>query len=135
MNLGNAHIFVQPFPLAVREVRSGNLAWPDQENRKKTYLKWAQKNSEENPEVAQKTSCLFVSSKDEYDLMNAKQWDEGKSRFGHPTTENRRVEQDKVGNVEEPYLNIKIKTIQKVGKASGFFIYCQFNGGDKANPN
>lgn len=75
----------------------------------KTYLKWAQKNGEENPEVAQKTSCLFVSSKDENDLMNAKQRDEGKSCFGHPMRENQREEQDdqEVGKVDEPYSNIE----------------------------
>lgn len=76
----------------------------------KTYLKWAQKNGEENPEVAQKTSRLFVSSKDEYDLMNTKQRDEGKSRFGQPKRENQRAEQDdqEVGMVDEPYFNIEI---------------------------
>lgn len=43
--------------------------------------------------------------------MNAKQRDEGKSRFGHPTRENQRVEQDKVGKVDEPYFNIELKPI------------------------
>lgn len=97
--------------------------WPT-----KSYLERAQKNGEKNPEVAQKTSCLFVGSKDEYDLMNAKQRDEGKSCFGHPKRENQRGEQDEqeFGNVDEQYLNVKIKTIQKTkSKASGFFSDCQ----------
>lgn len=76
----------------------------------KTYLKWTQKNGEENPEVAQKSSRLFVSSEDEYNLMNAKQGDEGKSRFGHPKRKNQRAEQDdqEVGKVDEPYFPIEI---------------------------
>lgn len=58
----------------------------------KTYLKWAQKKSEEDPKEAQKACRLLICRKDEHDLMNTKQWDEGKSRFGHPKRENQRAE-------------------------------------------
>lgn len=110
----------------------GIPALPDQENgtlalfANKAYLKWAQKKGEENPKVAQKASCLLVCSEDEYDLMNTKQRDEGKSRFGHPRRENQRAEQEdqEVGKVDEPDFKIEILTIQKACKALGFFSDC-----------
>lgn len=95
----------------------------------KTYLKWAQKKGEENPKVAQEASRLLVCGKNEYDLVNTKQRDEGKSRFGHPKGANQREEQDveEVGKANEQHLSIV--------NHSALFVESHFKGGDQTKSN
>lgn len=95
----------------------------------KTYLKWAQKKGEENPKVAQEASRLLVCGKNEYDLVNTKQRDEGKSRFGHPKGANQREEQDveEVGKANEQHLSIV--------NHSALCVESHFKGGDQTKSN